>query len=145
MTVIDHRATRLRFALAADRIGMVGSMLCALHCAMLPLMLALAPSLGLGAFAGADFDQMMAVFAGVLGITSLSLGFRRHRAFRAWALLIPGLAMLGAGSFTSLHDHSGLHVGLMTLGGLCIATAHLLNLRMTHQQMAAAEFDGETA
>ena len=55
------------------------------------------------------------------------------------------LVMLGAGSFTSLHDHSGLHVGLMTLGGLCIAAAHLLNLRMSHQQMAAAGFNGETA
>ena len=144
MPVLDQRDTPARYALAADRVGMLGSMLCALHCALVPMLLALTPSLGLGAFAGADFDQMMAVFAGVLGVTSLSFGFRRHRAFRAWALLLPGLAMLGAGSFTSLHDHSGLHVGLMTLGGVCIALAHLLNLRLTHERTAAG-FEREAA
>ncbi len=128
----------------ADRIGMVGSLLCALHCAMVPLLLATAPALGLGLFASADFDQMIAVFAGLLGVTSLSIGYRRHRAFQAWALLLPGLALLWSGSFTGLHDHSGLHAGLMTLGGLLIAAAHLLNLRLSHRRTALG-FGAEAA
>ena len=31
-----------------DRIGMFGSLLCAIHCALLPLVIAVLPTLGLG-------------------------------------------------------------------------------------------------
>jgi uncharacterized membrane protein HdeD (DUF308 family) len=130
---------------AADRVGIVGSMLCAVHCALLPLLAASLPALGLGLLASADLDQMIAVFATVLGVTSLSVGFRRHRAFRAWALLLPGLALLWAGSFTSLHDHSTAHLLLMVAGGLLIAGGHLLNLRLTHRRSAPLRLSAENA
>lgn len=130
-----HRlqSTSARLAATADRVGMLGSLLCAVHCALMPLLLALLPALGVGALGLGDIDQMVVVFATVLGITSLTLGFRRHRAFRAWALLVPGLLLVWAGSFTTLHDHSAAHVLLMVAGGLLIAGAHLLNLRLSHQ------------
>jgi len=122
----------LRAAEAGDRVGMVGSLVCAIHCALLPLLLSALPALGLGMFASADIDQAFAVFAGILGITTLSIGFRRHRAFHAWALLVPGLIMIWTGSFTGLHDHSLAHAALMTAGGLLVAGAHMLNLRLSH-------------
>lgn len=123
-----HRATDV-----ADRVGMVSSLLCALHCALLPLALAAAPALGLGVLGGADIDQMVTVFASVLGIGSLGLGYRRHRTFHALALLLPGLALLWLGSFSDLHTHDARHVIMMTVGGLLIAAAHLYNLRLTHR------------
>lgn len=116
----------------ADRVGMAGSLLCAVHCALTPLVIALLPALGLGVLGSIDIDQSFAVFAALLGITTLSLGFRRHRAFHGWALLLPGLALLGLGSFTTLHDHSGLHAAVMVCGGLLIAAAHFANLRLSH-------------
>lgn len=118
----------------ADRVGFAASLLCAVHCALLPLAIALLPTLGLGAGGWVDLDQAFVVFATLLGGTTLALGYRRHRAFRAWALLVPGLALVWAGSFTSLHDsHGTLHAVVMTLGGLALAGAHLLNLRLSHR------------
>lgn len=115
-----------------DRIGMFGSLLCAVHCALLPLVLAALPTLGLGAFSLIDLDQAFTVFATLLGVTTLSFGFRRHRAFHAWAFLIPGLVLVWLASFSPLHDHSVWHVLMMVAGGASMATAHFVNLRLTH-------------
>ena len=115
-----------------DRLGLLGSMICALHCALLPVLIALLPTLGLSGASLIDFDQAFTVFATVLGTTTLSLGYRRHRTFRAWLVLIPGLALVWWGSFFGLHDHSLAHVGVMVAGGCAIAAAHLLNLRLSH-------------
>lgn len=123
----------------ADRVGFAASLLCAVHCALLPLALAFLPALGLGVGGWVDIDQAFVVFATLLGLSTLSLGVRRHRAFRAWALLLPGLALVWAGAFTALHDHSLLHASVMTTGGLLLAGAHLWNLRLTHAASLRAQ------
>ncbi len=117
---------------AADRVGFGASFLCAIHCAMLPILLALAPALGLKFNGWVDFDQAFVIFATLLGATTLSLGYRRHRAFHAWALLLPGLGLVWAASFTQLHNHTATHLVLMVVGGVMLALAHMLNLRLTH-------------
>ncbi|GHE32604.1 MerC domain-containing protein [Vulcaniibacterium thermophilum] len=116
----------------ADRVGFAASFLCAVHCALLPVALALAPSLGLTLGGWIDFDQAFVVFATLLGATTLTLGWRRHRLFGAWALLLPGLALVWLGAFTPLHDHTLTHVLVMTVGGLLLAGAHLMNIRLSH-------------
>jgi hypothetical protein len=121
----------------ADRVGFAASFLCALHCALVPLLLALAPALGLRVGGWIDLDQAFVVFATLLGATTLTLGWRRHRAFRAWAFLAPGLLLVWAGAFTPLHDHGVVHAVVMTIGGLLLAAAHLSNLRLTHASVAA--------
>ena len=118
----------------ADRVGFAASFLCAIHCALLPLVLALAPALGLKFGGWIDFDQAFVVFATLLGLTTLTLGYRRHRGFHAWLLLVPGLALVWAGAFTHLHDHGVAHAVIMTVGGLLLAAAHFVNLRLTHSR-----------
>jgi hypothetical protein len=112
---------------------MVGSLLCAVHCALLPVLLAALPALGLGGFELVDIDQGFTIFATLLGVTTLGVGYRRHRAFRAWMVLIPGLFLVWLGSFGALHDHSLAHSLVMVAGGLLIAAAHLVNLRLGHE------------
>lgn len=121
----------------ADRVGFAASFLCAVHCALMPVLLALLPAFGLNAGGWIDIDQAFVVFATLLGATTLTLGWRRHRAYRAWALLLPGLLLVWAGAFTPLHDHGLLHAAVMVAGGLLLAGAHLLNLRLTHAAAAA--------
>jgi len=114
----------------ADRVGLSAAWLCAIHCAIWPLALALLPALGIWGFTG--FEQGFVVFAAILGITSLVVGFRRHRTFRAFWFLLPGLLLLFVATTTHVHDHLMLHAVMMTAGGLLVGVAHLVNLRLSH-------------
>lgn len=122
----------------ADRVGFAASMLCAIHCAAMPLVLAVLPTLGLGAGGWIDIDQGIVVFATLLAATTLTLGWRRHRAYHAWGLLLPALGLLWFATFGPFHSHAGdahawLHAGMMVAGGLLLAAAHLTNMRLTHR------------
>src|SRR5689334_24445192 len=81
-----------RLAPLLDRLGATGSLLCAVHCAVLPLLIALLPSLGIATWLGEDFERGFVLFASLLGLFTLIWGYRRHRAVRALGLLVPGLA-----------------------------------------------------
>ncbi|WP_377004277.1 MerC domain-containing protein [Coralloluteibacterium thermophilus] len=131
-----HTHPSHRWLVAGDRLGFAGSLLCALHCAAMPIVLALLPALGMGLVGGVDLDQGFVLFAAFLGITMLSLGYRRHRALRPWLYLWPGIALLVAGAFSHLHDHGLAHALVMTSGGLLLAAAHLSNLRRTRTAAA---------
>ncbi|MDQ3056449.1 MAG: MerC domain-containing protein [Pseudomonadota bacterium] len=131
----------------ADRVGLAGSFLCAVHCAVLPLVLALLPAFGLKIGGWLDIDQAFVVFATLLGATTLTLGYRRHRVFRAWLWLVPGLGLVWLGAFTRLHNHTLSHAVVMTIGGLLLAAAHFINLRLTHAAAAttvAPDLEGDS-
>jgi len=116
---------------AADRIGATASLICALHCAALPFVFAVLPTLGLGFLADHLFERIFIACASALAITVLWHGYRRHHDRRALTLLIPGLLLLWIGGFlVDGHDTIGVHALLVVLGGSCVALAHLTNLRL---------------
>ncbi|MDQ3287960.1 MAG: MerC domain-containing protein [Pseudomonadota bacterium] len=122
-----------------DRFGAYGSLLCAIHCAVLPIVLALLPSLGLASVLGDAFERVFVVFATLLGLFSVIWGYRRHRAVRALSLLVPGLVLLWAGvSYRPLHESLLWHAIAMTSGGTLVAFAHLANLRLNHRHVHSA-------
>lgn len=122
-----------------DRFGAYGSLACAVHCALLPVVIALLPSLGLASVLGETFERGFVVFATLLGLFSVVWGYRRHRAVRALWLLIPGLALLWTGAlYPPLHDSLLLHAVAMTIGGTLVALAHLANLRLNHRHVHSA-------
>ena len=116
-----------------DRIGATGSLVCALHCALLPLVIAALPSLGVAVWLGDGFERVFVVFATLLGLFSVVWGYRRHRAVRALGLLLPGLAALWLGMlYDPLHHALLPHAITMTFGGTLVGLAHLANLRLNH-------------
>ena len=116
-----------------DRLGATGSLLCAIHCALLPLLIAILPSLGIATWLGEDFERGFVLFASLLGLFTLIWGYRRHRAVRALGMLVPGLSALWLGvAFAPLHETVVPHALVMTLGGTLVGLAHLANLRLTH-------------
>lgn len=116
-----------------DRFGATGSLLCAVHCAVLPVLLAAAPSLGLSVWMSDGVELALVSFVTLLGLFSLVWGWRRHRALRALGFLIPGLTALWAGLlYGPLHHSAVPHAVVMTLGGVLVGVAHLVNLRLNH-------------
>lgn len=116
-----------------DRIGAGGSLLCAIHCALLPLVIAVLPSLGIAGWLGDRFEWAFVSFATCLGMVSLIVGYRRHGSVRALSLLVPGLIALWAGLLLKpLHHAVVAHAIAMTFGGTLVGLAHLANLRLNH-------------
>lgn len=122
-----------------DRIGAAGSMLCAVHCALLPLLIVALPSIGVATWWSDNAEEWFVVFASLVGLFSVVWGYRRHREVRALGLLLPGLAALWFGIlYPPLHASILPHAVVMTVGGTLVALAHLANLRLTHLAVAAA-------
>ena len=116
----------------ADRFGATASFLCAVHCALLPLVIALLPSFGLDFLADHRFEHAFIAFASLLALTTLLIGFRRHQRYRAFWFLAPGIVLLVAGVLVDFAHVPWLHAGLVALGGTLVALAHLTNLRLAH-------------
>lgn len=116
----------------ADRFGATASFLCAVHCALLPLVLAALPALGLSFLANHRFEHGFIAFASVLALSTLVFGFRRHRSFRAFWFLVPGIMLLAAGIVVDFDNAAIAHAVLVAIGGTMVTLAHLTNLRLTH-------------
>jgi len=116
-----------------DRLGATGSLLCAIHCALLPVLIALLPSLGISAALAPSLEVGFVLFATLFGLAVLVSSYRRHRALRALGLLIPGLLVLWVGIlYAPLHHSVVPHAVAMTFGGTLVGLAHLANLRLNH-------------
>ena len=106
-------------------------MLASLRRALLPVVIALLPSIGLAGFLGERIEVAFVLFASAVGLYSLVSGYRRHRLWQALALMLPGLLILWVGIlYPPLHQAQWAHAGVMTVGGTLVGLAHLANLRL---------------
>ena len=117
---------------AIDRFGAAASFLCAVHCALLPLLFGVLPALGLAFLSDHRIERAFVAFAIVLATTSLLFGLRRHGSWRAFWFLIPGIGLLIAGMFVGADHADTLHAVLVSIGGTLVALSHLVNLRLNH-------------
>ena len=118
----------------ADRLGAVASFLCAIHCAALPFVLALLPLVGLEFLADHRFERAFVVFACALALLTLVNGYRRHRRPGSLMLAFPGLSLLLLGVTVAERYPIALHSVLVTCGGVLLASAHFINLRLDRRQ-----------
>lgn len=118
----------------ADRLGATASFLCAIHCALLPFVIALLPLVGLEFLADHDFERGFVLFAAALATTTLVTGHRKHARRLPLMLALPGVLLLVLGvTVVDLQSQTALHSVMVTCGGLLVASAHIINLRLTHR------------
>lgn len=117
----------------ADRLGASASFLCAVHCALLPFVIALLPLLGLEFLADHRVERIFVLCAAMLASMTLLTGYRRHRRRLPLMLMLPGLTLMLAGIAVDLDTQIALHSVLVTCGGCLLATAHVINLRVGYQ------------
>ena len=122
-------------AVAADRVGATASFLCAVHCALLPFVIALLPLIGLGFLADHRFERIFVACAAALASVAIVTAWRRHRKLHALFLLIPGIALLLAGIIIDIGRHEWLHTALVVCGGVLVASAHTVNLVLSHRHV----------
>jgi len=110
-----------------DNIGMTASTLCAIHCAIVPLVFTSLPLVGLGFLANPWVEWSMIILAFIIGVSSISLSyFRTHRKLLPLTLLVTGFLIIIAGH---LFITSWIEAVIVPLGGLTIAAAHFVNYK----------------
>lgn len=123
----------------ADRFGATASFLCALHCALLPAVIALLPALGVGFLADHAFERAFVIFSVALAVTSLFFGFRRHHRLAAFLFMVPGVLLLIAGVIFAGDHGNVFHAALVSLGGVLVMCSHIANLRLAHSHAHTRE------
>jgi len=110
-----------------DHIGMTASTLCALHCAIVPLMLTFLPLAGWGFLTNPLFEWGMILLALLLGVSSIFMAyFRTHHRPLPLLLLLAGFALIILGH---VYLRLWAEAIVVPLGGLTIALAHFLNYK----------------
>ena len=61
-----------------DALGIAASVACAIHCAVLPLLMSSLPILGINIINNVFFEYGMILLAAAIGIYSLMHGFKKH-------------------------------------------------------------------
>lgn len=110
-----------------DNIGMTASVLCAIHCAVVPMLITVLPLIGLGFLANPLFEWSMIIFALFIGVFAIGQSyFRQHHKLLPPVLLLLGFAVIITGHVLVRGAKEAL---VVPLGGLLIATAHFFNYR----------------
>jgi hypothetical protein len=110
-----------------DILGISASILCAIHCAILPLLLVSLPVLGVNIIHNTLFEYGMIGVAFVVGSLALLHGFRHHHRHPGpWLLFTAGLLLLVAKQIWHAYELQLLPFAV----GLIIG-AHVLNYRFS--------------
>jgi hypothetical protein len=109
-----------------DQLGMTASIACAIHCAVLPLVVTVLPLVGLEFLANIWVETAMICISLVIGAWSLISTYPRHQNLGPVLVLIAGFVFIAAGHFLFEQMESVL----VPLGGFTIAAAHYMNWKL---------------
>ncbi len=113
-----------------DRISLVFSGLCILHCLAVPVLLVLVP-LGSGLVASdSHFHQAALLIIVPISLVAFGLGYRQHRQLSVPAVGLAGLSLLVAAAYWG-HSAGLLAESVLSIGASALLImAHWKNLRL---------------
>ncbi len=134
---------------AIDKVGVYASLLCAVHCIAMPMLLTILPLLGLSVLLDSTLEKFFVLFFVVLAIFNTCWGYKDHKKNRVLFLSLFGSALLIIANFFFSHSHGHSHEGhfhgdhfhgevaraqdssvnltILVVGAIMVASGHLLN------------------
>ena len=131
-----------------DMLGFSASTICAIHCALIPVVLLFLPLIGLEFLHNPAIELTLIGLSLLIGIYTLRSGYRKHHGrIYPTVLFILGLAIITIGHFAGGHNINDGHgifdghshsletngiIALMVIpiGAVLIAIAHYMNRKM---------------
>lgn len=109
--------------------GIAASVVCAIHCAVLPMTAAIMPAfISHSIMHNNYFEWSMILIAFVIGSYALSHGYKKHHhSLKPISIFSIGFIFLAAKQFSSYH------LILMLIAVCLIVWAHLMNFRLCHK------------
>lgn len=126
--------------LVGDKFAISLSLLCAIHCLVLPISLALLPSITALQLDNDSFHSWLLFAVLPTSIYALTMGCKKHKQYRLFAIAILGLACLVLAVIfeTFISDHSlyssALEKTLTTIGTIIICYVHYQNFQLCRHQ-----------
>ena len=116
----------MKFKINWDAFGIAASVACAIHCAVLPLILSSLPLFGINIIENQGFEFLMIALAFVVGVYSLYHGRKKHHhSYYPMVLFAAGISLLFIKSM--LHSHS---LVLLLPAVSLVVIAHYLNYKL---------------
>jgi hypothetical protein len=112
-----------------DQLGTCGSLICAVHCALTPLILYFAVSFGAGNLLSLSWETVDIAFicvAPFIAFFSFKESYFHHRSFLPVIVFGAGFLLLLITHLSKLENEI-----LMVIGGLTIAVSHLYNMKLS--------------
>lgn len=116
-----------------DKAGIIASTMCAIHCAILPILILLFPVISLSFFITEFLEFIFLVITLVLGLFSICFGIKIHKNWKILFLISAGFSFILVGKLLHSHNsHSTISFMnfMMVFGGLTIAFSHYLNNKL---------------
>ena len=108
-----------------DRIGLMLSCLCAVHC-VLGLVIVVGLGLGGGLLLDPAIHRFGLLFATIIAGVAIGLGALQHRRAAPFVVAMTGLSFMGGGL---AFEHGAEEAVLTIIGVALVSLGHLLNLR----------------
>jgi uncharacterized membrane protein YoaK (UPF0700 family) len=116
----------MKFKINWDAFGIAASVACAIHCAVLPLILSSLPLFGINIIENQGFEFLMIALAFVVGVYSLYHGRKKHHhSYYPMVLFAAGISLLFIKSM--LHSHSLM---LLLPAVSLVVVAHYVNYKL---------------
>ena len=117
-----------------DALGIATSVACAIHCAVLPVLLTTLPIFGINIIHNLFFEWGMIALAFSVGSYSLFHGFvKHHRSFTPIIIFSIGFIFLVLKQFFPAAEYS-----LLTMAVILIISAHYYNYRLCHRSKCSS-------
>jgi hypothetical protein len=118
-----------------DAMGIVTSVACAIHCAILPVVISTLPVFGINIIHNSFFEWGMISLAFCIGSFSLFHGYiKHHRSFTPVLIFSTGFIFLVMKQFLPLLEH-----WFLTMAVLLIVSAHFYNYRICQQSKCVSQ------
>ena len=124
----------------ADKAAISLSVLCAVHCLILPVAVSLYPSMVLMALQDEKVHLALLVFVIPISIFSLTMGCKKHRQTLIVGLGLTGILLLVMSAlFGGDLGGSPLEVAGTLMGSVVIALSHALNFKLCRSSRICGE------
>jgi tetrahydromethanopterin S-methyltransferase subunit C len=117
-----------------DAFGIGTSVLCAIHCALLPVIVSSLPIFGINIVHNLVFEWGMIGLAFIVGSYSLFHGYvKHHRSLKPVLLFSVGFVFLVLKQFFFQYD-----ILFLLIAVTCIISAHFYNYRLCHKSKCSS-------
>ena len=116
----------MNFKINWDAFGIATSVACAIHCAVLPLVLSSLPLFGINIIENQGFELLMIGLAFVVGVYSLYHGRKKHHhSYTPLLIFAFGIVLMVVKSISQSHT-----LWLLIPAVTAVITAHFLNYKL---------------